>query len=71
MRLIRAVLGDAALRERLLQAQRERGGSRGAGRMVDECLELYADIRRRAGPRRPNPVAALAVGRNIGSPPWS
>jgi glycosyltransferase involved in cell wall biosynthesis len=67
--LIRAVLGDAGLRERLLRAQRERGRARGAGRMVQDCLDLYADVLGPAG--RSNPTATLAVARNIGSGPWS
>jgi glycosyltransferase involved in cell wall biosynthesis len=67
--LIRAVLGDAELRERLLRSQRERGRSRGAARMVQDCLDLYAGVL--GEPGRTHPTATLAVARNIGSGPWS
>jgi glycosyltransferase involved in cell wall biosynthesis len=67
--LIRAVLADAELRERLLVSQRERGRTRGAARMVQDCLDLYANVL--GGPGRTHPTATLAVARNIGSGPWS
>ena len=66
--LIRAVIADAELRERLLRSQRERGRTRGAGRMVQDCLDLYADV---LGPAVSKPAATLAIARNIGSGPWS
>jgi glycosyltransferase involved in cell wall biosynthesis len=69
VRLIRAVLADAGLRERLLASQRERGGSRGADRMVQDCLDVYAGVLDPSG--RTNPRATMAVARNIGSGPWS
>jgi glycosyltransferase involved in cell wall biosynthesis len=68
-RLIRAVLGDPALRARLLAGQRERAGSRGAGRMVEQCLELYSRVL--GTPSRSRPVATASVARTIESGPWT
>jgi glycosyltransferase involved in cell wall biosynthesis len=39
--LLRAILGDHALRERLLASQRERRAAYGTGRMVVEWRALY------------------------------
>jgi len=42
--LIRAVLGDAGLRERLLAGQRERRGQWSAERMGDDWAGVYAGL---------------------------
>jgi glycosyltransferase involved in cell wall biosynthesis len=42
--LLRAVVTDPELRERLLRSQRERRGAHGAQRMVERWRELYAAV---------------------------
>jgi glycosyltransferase involved in cell wall biosynthesis len=69
--LIRAVLRDDALREKLLASQRERAAGRGAALMARRQAEVYAAVlsARREPARRLGSRAAAAT-RNIGAP-WS
>lgn len=69
--LIRAVLADDGLRERLLAGQRARVASRSSARMVAEYADLYDAVL--AARRRAHPAVApvpTAVTRKIGGP-WS